>query len=495
MTIKTAVKAAQPYIKENNYDKVWKIFEGEVTEESFINNLIDANSSNHSNAQMTEANLKFIASFQNSQWDRLVKDIRMGREQLLQFVQQNVDLTQKNDQGVMLGETILNLRQDPYLEKILKNMKFDWLYDDFIQSDESVVERLINSTPDIQHDNYYNYYNPGMFTYQIIKGALTQPELLNNTKYQNLFSTPSVMTHALTMSANQMVENDQFLPANLKPGVRDNLIDTALLCSMVSSSSNKKSSEKTIPVIAEKCKNRNFNPDVSLLRPDYYQALMNGILSVAKSEEVANIIALIDLGILDKELLNTQRVNVKKDSYNNVQQKQIAPYLATFIDMREDGFYGMWSRHSKANEDINYYNQTLDFVSLMEEKGLILTMTEKKKSSLDEKFKRTMKEIAHEYDYFMGFGSGSGRMKMDNELIELSYRLHMPPPILAELVDFFDKRYGFTPEKKLEQGKDKMTLVDELKDRWAGVMNRVQIVQEVVAQLDVQEDKKKKVKP
>jgi hypothetical protein len=485
MSLKTAIKSAQPYIKEQSYEKVWQIFENEVTEESFIDHMIEHNK--NGNYQFSEYHLKFIATFKNPQWERIIQNTYTGREALFDFVKKNADMTSKNNKGVMLGEFLLNLHHENYNGKLFKGMKFDWLYDDFIKSEESVIERAIQNK---KVDNNYSYQNEVGFTlFNIIKENFTNPELINNRKYQGLFSTASMLTHSLTNRSKSVVNNPDFLPGNLRPEVRETLIDTTLLCGILI---NDQSDEKVHEKLKEKIANKNLHPDVSLMPTGHYQAWMNGSFNLNKPENIQYVLSLLDLGVIDKNNLNTQK-SVVKEGYYGQEEKQVAPFLATFLDSNNNLFYNKSKSYNLTVNLVEHYTQILDLAEQFEAKGLVLAATQEKKNSIQNNFNKALLTIDREDEYMTRFG-GRANAKIDNELMELSYRLHLPPPLLAELVDFFDKRYGFTPEKKAQAEVDNKVLLEGLKERWNTMLNRIEVVPEAPAQLNV-EDKKKKVKP
>ena len=435
MTAKSAIKAALPFIKTNNYAKVQQILDGECTEAQFIENVAPSYFTRHV--------IEFIGSFKSPDWFAALDKLPVNS--MADFIhytkQHKIDLSQQKD-GISFGEALMNriFQTDSYsrysfIEMLDKPMVNDYLLKDNYQN----FIRFLSSRP-----GYID--NPDWYSGVPFIKRFFSPDVIKSDLFQGIFTTPNDLSKSLLKLGNEQFQYTlTSLSDLLTPDTVNTLKSTHYMKAPFTNIEHGVSKEN-LKEIKQMLTHDTFKPNLELLNKDFYEVLEKGHRNALIPERVDILKLFIKKGF------------VSLDKLNSPPDVQYAPILTRYL------------KHSliSLDKDRNFTENATKLLAQipeLEAAGFMLAMKEGMKKEIEQLFNTN---IDMKYSH-----GGFKRGDMIDDIERLSYELRIHPDMLERLVDFFDNRYNYKPEPTpLSEAKE------TLKTQWAELMQRVVIIPE-----------------
>lgn len=430
MTVKSAIKAALPFIKTNNYAKAQQIMDGECTEEQFIENIAPSYFTRHV--------IEFIGSFKSPDW--FVALDKLPVNSMADFIhytnQHKIDLTQKKEH-ISLGENLMNkiFQTDVYsrysfIEMLDKSMVNDYLLKNNYQN----LNRLLAAR--------YGYSDNPDWSNGIpfIKSFFT-PDVIKSDLFQGIFTTPNNLSKSLLALSNQQFQYALTSLGDILTPETVNTLKSTHYVKAPFTNIDQGVSKETLKEIKQMLTHDTFKPKLELLNKDFHEVLEKGHRNALLPERVEILKIFIEKGL------------VSLDKLNSPTDRQYSPILARYL------------KHSliESNKEHNFIDNVSKVVAQipeLEAAGFILAMKDSIKKEIEKLFNTNI-------DTHRGFNRGD----IADDIEKLSYELRIPPNMLERLVDFFDKRYNYKPEPT-----PRSEAKETLKTQWAELMQRVVII-------------------
>jgi len=440
MTIKTAIKASMPYIKEGNYDKVWKILDGETDEAGFISHISPANINKHT--------LKFIATFERPDWFAIMDKTVQKMPDLMHFFKTHeIDIHQKNDKGMTLANIFLEkVIIDYNLYDLLYNLDESWLRKDFINHHDSILKQV--STRLIK-ENYNEHEDWQLMNF--LDRMLIHPEVRASESYVNLFKENNRYAMRQIRDENNIVS---MLPDNLDIHEKNRYESSSLLNKFLRHGLSIKDTrtESIITRINKKLEENSFNPDMNLLPRDTKKLIKMASFEEPEALSFFKILA-------EKNIFPLSHANeLKHPNFFDNQET----WLVNVVNHRIDYY------PARSENKLSKMQETLDIVLALKEMGFEVKMD-----------KAAFNNLKYRIDSHMDYCEIWDKPKEDYsiEIQNLAEGLGLPLAFIPNAIEFVDKNQ----ENKYQSMEEKLIAFKEfeksIKNRWDTFMNEAQVVE------------------
>jgi hypothetical protein len=441
MTVKTAIKASMPYIKEGNYEKVWKILDGETDEAGFISHISPANINKHT--------LKFIATFEQPDWFAIMDKTVQKMPDLMHFFKTaDIQMHKKNEGGETLAcMFVKKIILDYNLYDLLYNLDEAWLRKDFIANPDSILKQVSSQ---LIKENKNEHEDWRLMNF--LNKAFNHPEVRQSENYANLFKENSLYAKKQVNEENSIVS---ILPEKLDKNEKDRYESSNLLNNflMYRLSIEDKRTQAMVASIQQKLDDDSFNPDMNLLSKQAKK-----LFKMACFEE-PEVIAFVKK-LTEKNIINLQDANeLKHPNFFGNQET----WLLNVINHRID-YYPARSENKLSEMDM-----TLDIAEKLKEMGFEAKMDKAAYSNLQYRIESHM-------DYCEVWSEPKN--KYSSEIEALAEKLKLPLAFIPDAIEFINKKHQENIEQSIEQ---KLMAFKEfekgVQSRWDAFMADVQVLE------------------
>ena len=403
--IKDILESVYLLVSKKKYTQA-KLILGDISEEDFIKSLP---------YNMIENTFDFIKTFKKPDWFTYTEktNVKYIEELVERFNEEKIDISKIEKEGQTLIGCILNKfkitsgysSSTTLMIALIKELP-----------PESLVKEFIKGT---------DLFSLG-YTGELIDQAkllipiLNTPEVKRSSAYSDVFSQQSPFINALFDKKSSFIKdfleiNKDFISQDKANTILSTKILRAIFSSAPVSGENKLSFDK---LISEKA----FRPNIELLDHDFKNAIKTGNIDFEKLDILKQ---LISENIVDIHNMNTV-VEENSTAYERILRI---------------GFRNI--SHSRSKEErVSKTEELIVKLNEFESLGVLPYFSYDTKESL----KNDMKEA---FNSCRDYGSSHRGGDVSDEIYEASRTLDLPPFILQNLVDFFDKRYGFKSEAVL----------------------------------------------
>lgn len=437
---KSVMKAAITLVNSGCFNEAKEIMKNNIDEKMFIENI--------TKSQYSINIMNFISEFKNPDWHAYVSKI--DEKNALDFIHfaniNKLDVLRVNQYNNTVIDTILLNCDLEGRIKVLESIDRKKINDIFINPktypnilkwcDHSYNERVNNSCIRIFHT---------------LIEKLNTPEVLASENYKRFMTESNPFTKSLvSVEINDYQINKLFerYPQFFKD-VEQEIIATRVIGQLTNNTFTKNQLE--LDSLYKSIENDTFKPNLSLFNENMQQNIANGKFAIENSS-VFSILT----KILKKKILPIEK-------YNNPDDKTY-----TFFERFVINNFPNKSVNDKNIPDImKIIDEAKSLQDLGIEKKCVIWNKENITNLLDKSFQNN-------YD-----------RSIDDDVSQISNKLHIPPQLIQELVNFLDKRYNFMPNQKAEIN----TAKELMKNMWNDLMS------EVVFTQDIEEENKRKIKP
>jgi hypothetical protein len=395
----------------------------------------------------------FVQEFKNPDWHTYVKS--MNAKTAPDFFhlakKNNIDLLQQNSDGKTIVDVILGNCSFPDQGIILEALDADVVVKAFLdQKTSQRILRWFNNALYYSQNHYNNYKESEPSTVDTIINKINTPEVLVSENYKKLFEEKGgiidyLINHATVSGISNLInKNPNFFGEYAKV-----IMDTKLIKKLHHPNSIDKNLEEAFEKVLEE---KSFKPNLNFLDDGWKGAIVSGNFNMQiDSKEYLTLKKLLANGLLETE------------KYNNPDER----------------YYTVFERFLVANLENARFSPT-DIPKVLE----IIEEAEKL-SQLGIEKKCVMKSSEGINELLENAFKRNNRFSVDADIDELAWKLRLPPPLLQDLVDFFDKRYNYSPENKNGVDPEK----EKMQQAWNNLMSQITFTK------DLQQEKKTIVKP
>lgn len=440
MTIKTAIKASMPYIKEGNYDKVWKILDGETDEAGFISHISPANINKHT--------LKFISTFKQPDWFAIMDKTVQKMPDLMHFFKsENVDMHQKNEKGTTLASSFIEkIIIDYNLYDLLYNLDESWLRKDFIEHSDSILKQVSSR---LIKENYNEHEDWQLMNF--LGRMFNNPEVRASESYANLFKENSRYAMRQIRDENNIVS---VLPDNLDSNEKDRYESSSVLNKFLGHRLSLKDTrtESVFIRINQKLEENSFTPDMTLLPRETRKRIKTAAFE--EPETLAFFKVLTEKNIFDISHAN----ELKHPNFFGNQES----WLVNVVNHRMDYY------PARSENKLSEMQTTLDIVDALKEMGFEVKMD-----------KAAFSNLKYRIDSHMEYCEVFAQPKegYSSEVESLAEKLGLPLAFIPDAIEFIDN----TQKNKYQSVEEKLVAFKEfensIKTRWDAFMNEAQVLE------------------
>lgn len=368
----------------------------------------------------------FVATFEKPDWFTFISKLK--EKDALKFVENakkmHINLFQKNEYNSILLNMMFSNYEANIKTDIIKTLDDESVRKAFLDpaTNRYVVDWFIDGYPT-------STGNKSSYSFDAIIKKLNHPDVLQSPYYDQLFTEDNSFTKVIKNYNIYTIENsvDKVFFEKYKNSVLSNIIVRQML-----SYDSFKNFEKAKELI----ENNQFTPIYEALQKDDYENFVHGRFNelYIDSQKYELFKLMITHNVLDVSKLNAP----PHDMFTTFER---------FIDHNIVSA----SRRDVTPEKVN---KVLDEIDVLKSLGIEPTANRYSRGSLDKKVQNSF-----EYDK---------SNKMDSDVSELAYRLHLPGMLVKELVDFFDKRYNYQPQNTVDN-----TIQQQAEQRWKTLVENI----------------------